>query len=614
MEHRGTHTMARAWVAVLMALVMAMGLVPHAAWAGTGTTDSSGSTDDATTFSVALTIVDESTSPATVVSNVKVDGMTADMTVADMLDAAGFTEVDSQDAVTDPATQYFASYGAPYFLGKGYDATTGNYWVTCFDGSSNNYASAMLDATLQDGGHYQYIYGTTDPVTYELTFSYTDEIADPLAAADDSDDSDDSDTSDTDTDGTSDTSNDDDSTTSTDTDGTDTSDDGTDATASVDVSAAAASYDATKTASLIDNLAARFAQGGSDASLTYAGAPDDPVYAALGLNALGRGSDIDTDALLANLASELDGEADGTYVSAGRLGKYVMALKAAGLDPTAVTINGTVRNLVDEMNTKYADTDHASQNTTVFSAVWVLAANDAAGVTSDNTDALIDTILASQSDAGLFGFSGYEDSETTAQALLALLPYQDRAEVASAISEGAQALRDAQQSDGRFAYNPADLSSATSDIDATAYALAALVALGDDPTSDQMKAAVAYLTAQADDTLDGYRSAGMWNEFVTSSTVLMGLAAWQQATETGTAYDVYVPKAVEAADDASAATDAGTADEEETADEDSASATSTMPQTGDAAGAWTLVALVALGTAGTAGAVSRRRLQDEEDA
>lgn len=93
-------------------------------------------------------------------------------------------------------------------------------------------------------------------------------------------------------------------------------------------------YDAAKAETLIANLSARFASNGKDHAI------DNSTFcAAVALNSLGKGASIDADAILANLKKD-------DLMTAGRMGKYIMALTAAGIDCTKVNDNGTVRNLV----------------------------------------------------------------------------------------------------------------------------------------------------------------------------------------------------------------------------------------------------------------------------
>lgn len=160
-----TGVMQRAW-ALLLAAALCLGLVPTMAWAEEG--------EGAGTFPVALSIVDASDPADGILYNGKVDGMTSDDTVADLLAKAGFTAVAKAEDTEGNDKAYFDSWGSPTFRGnKSYQKPDGSYvfWQTMFDGDSAGYASAQLTSKLQKGGHYQYVY------TADTTFSYSDEVA-----------------------------------------------------------------------------------------------------------------------------------------------------------------------------------------------------------------------------------------------------------------------------------------------------------------------------------------------------------------------------------------------------------------------------------------------------
>ena len=167
------YPLAGALMAMFVALGIALSLAPAQAFADDLVAAQTQADNNVT---VALTVVDEQDN--LVVCNKKITGLTTENTVADLLTAAGYTQVDTW---ADDAMTYVDQYGSPYFLGKDYDFETGMYWVTIFDGSSNNYADAFLTSNLKNGGHYQYVYtNRSDPDTYETTFEYTGAIPDPL--------------------------------------------------------------------------------------------------------------------------------------------------------------------------------------------------------------------------------------------------------------------------------------------------------------------------------------------------------------------------------------------------------------------------------------------------
>ena len=284
-------------------------------------------------------------------------------------------------------------------------------------------------------------------------------------------------------------------------------------------------YDADKAALLLENLAARFKKGGADASIS-----NTTFEAAIALNQLGMGAQIDADAILANLEKSM---AEDTF-SAGTYGKYILALTAAGVDCTKVTFSdGTVHNAVDEMNSMFGEMYPG-----VYEAVCILPVYQTYVDNTGREAKLIDAILASQSETGLFGYTGYEDSQTTAQAIVALLPYRNsRADVKDAIEKAVDALFTQQVEDGGFAYNYGDH---TSNLDATSAVIVALTSLGydcaegQDLTTSNGSTPLGWLVAQADqDSLDNFESASNWDETMSAATAVLALTADAQFNANG---------------------------------------------------------------------------------
>ena len=284
-------------------------------------------------------------------------------------------------------------------------------------------------------------------------------------------------------------------------------------------------YDADKAALLLENLAARFKKGGADASIS-----NTTFEAAIALNQLGMGAQIDADAILANLEKSM---AEDTF-SAGTYGKYILALTAAGVDCTKVTFSdGTVHNAVDEMNSMFGEMYPG-----VYEAVCILPVYQTYADNTGREAKLIDAILASQSETGLFGYTGYEDSQTTAQAIVALLPYRNsRADVKEAIEKAVDALFTQQVEDGGFAYNYGDH---TSNLDATSAVIVALTSLGydcaegQDLTTSNGSTPLGWLVAQADqDSLDNFESASNWDETMSAATAVLALTADAQFNANG---------------------------------------------------------------------------------
>lgn len=304
-----------------------------------------------------------------------------------------------------------------------------------------------------------------------------------------------------------------------------------------DPTAALNKYDAAKAQTLTGNLSARFVADGADAAID-----NNTFYAAVALNSLGKGGSIDAAAILSNLSKD-------DAMTAGRLGKYIMALTAAGVDCTNVDDNGTARNLVAEMEAL-----EATAAPSVYDAVCILPVyaygSYEQGESALSMSDLIDIILANVDSEGLFGSVAYGcDTQTTAQAILALLPYQQvRSDVAAAIEKAQAALLSHQNADGSFAYNG---QYAGANLDATANIVAALEALGIDCAAGQQvttangSTPLGYLTSVADENLAGYLDASSYNEAAASATVLLALAAHEGAQQAGGAYSVFTLKSPE---------------------------------------------------------------------
>ena len=299
------------------------------------------------------------------------------------------------------------------------------------------------------------------------------------------------------------------------------------------------------------------------------------MYAALALNALGLSDQIDTDAILANLNAYLESYGEGA--SAGTVAKYLMALTAGGYDCT---------ELVATMEALETGSE------SVYSLVFILAVYDYGGYTvgSDaawTLDGLIDAIIESIYEDGLIG-SSYEwggvtytstDTQTSAQAILALIPYMDDEDVAAAVEVLVAGIAANQNADGGYSYS----AGYASDADATANIVAALAALGYDTTD-----AVAWLVSQADSTLDGYVDYGSADESMTSATVFMALAAYQVAPTS--VYELYTVAAstdttesTESTTDSTETTTEGTAESTETTESTTEDSSEALAATGDGA-------------------------------
>ena len=307
--------------------------------------------------------------------------------------------------------------------------------------------------------------------------------------------------------------------------------------------ARAYAYDAKTASMLTGNLAARFVKGGSDAAISNA-----TVEGALALNSLGRGSEIDSAAIVKSFEGYSDAN-DGRAMGAGQYGKYILALTAAGVDCTKVTLSdGTAHNLVSEME---ALVDKGGLS--VYDEVWVLPVYRSYADASGRTAKLIDDILASVDSDGLFGNATYGcDTQTSSQAILALLPYRNvRSDVSAAIKKAESAILALQNEDGGFGYSA---SYSDSNLDATGEVVVALTALGhncadgSDVTTSNGSTPIGWLCGMADANLAGFLDNSAYNESQSSAAILLGLAADAGRQAAGGAYDVYALKTVKAAE------------------------------------------------------------------
>ena len=496
-------TIAQKAIALLMALVLCMGMTPHAAWAEeTGETGGSSTSQGAEQPTVTLTIVNGfGYSGANVLVN-KAYSFTEGQTLSDLFAAAKAAGDIKDYEFANPygIGEYLASVTMPD--GTVVSDPTGktSYWANFKNGSYAADDACQVGDKLAAGDAFQFAF--TDLVVNR------EPSADEWAALKDKAEG----------------------VTPSKPDQSGSTNQGKPSTANPN------KYNAENAQSLIANLSARFASNGKDHAID-----NSTFYAAVALNSLGKGASIDADAILANLKKD-------DLITAGRMGKYIMALTAAGIDCTKVNDNGTVRNLVAEMEAL-----EKPENMSVYDAVCILPVYQYGSYKQGDSamapSALIDLILANADDKGLFGSLAYGcDTQTTAQGILALLPYRSlHSGAAAAIKKAESALLNMENEDGSFAYS-AQYSGAN--LDATANVIAALEALGYDCASDSRlttsngSTPLGYLTSVADKDLAGYMDASSYNESATSAVVLMAFAAHEGARHADGAYSVYTLKPV----------------------------------------------------------------------
>lgn len=477
-------TLAQKAIALLMALVLYMGLTPHAAWAEeTGETGGSSAPQAVEQPTVTLTIVNGfGYSGPNVLVN-KAYSFTEGQTLADLFAAAKAAGDIKDYEFSNPYGygEYLASVTMPDDTVVSDPTGAASYWANFKNGSYASGAACQAGDKLATGDAFQFAF--TDLVVNREPSA--DEWAALKGKAE----------------------------------GVAPSKPGQSGSTNQGKPSTANSnkYDAAKAETLIANLSARFAINGKDHAID-----NNTFYAAIALNSLGKGASTDAAAILANLNKD-------DLMTAGRMGKYIMALTAAGIDCTKVNDNGTVRNLVTEMEAL-----EKPESMSVYDAVCILPVYQYGSYKQGDSamapSALIDLILANADDKGLFGSLTYGcDTQTTAQAILALLPYQSfHSGAAAAIKKAESALLSMENEDGSFAYSA---QYREANLDATANVVAALEALG-------------YLTSVADKDLTGYLDASSYNESATSAVVLMTFAAHEGACQADGAYSVYTLKQI----------------------------------------------------------------------
>lgn len=361
-------TLAQKAIALLMALVLCMGLTPHAAWAEeTGETGGSSAPQAVEQPTVTLTIVNGfGYSGPNVLVN-KAYSFTEGQTLADLFAAAKAAGDIKDYELSNPYGygEYLASVTMPDDTVVSDPTGAASYWANFKNGSYASGAACQAGDKLATGDAFQ--------------FAFTDLVVNREPSADEW------------------------TALKGKAEGVAPSKPGQSGSTNQGKPSTANSnkYDAAKAETLIANLSARFAINGKDHAID-----NNTFYAAIALNSLGKGASIDAAAILANLNKD-------DLMTAGRMGKYIMALTAAGIDCTKVNDNGTVRNLVAEMEAL-----EKPESMSVYDAVCILPVYQYGSYKQGDSamapSALIDLILANADDKGLFG-SAQPDEQVAQQ-------------------------------------------------------------------------------------------------------------------------------------------------------------------------------------------------------
>ncbi len=361
-------TLAQKAIALLMALVLCMGLTPHAAWAEeTGETGGSSAPQAVEQPTVTLTIVNGfGYSGPNVLVN-KAYSFTEGQTLADLFAAAKAAGDIKDYEFSNPYGygEYLTSVTMPDDTVVSDPTGAAPYWANFKNGSYASGAACQAGDKLATGDAFQ--------------FAFTDLVVNREPSADEW------------------------TALKGKAEGVAPSKPGQSGSTNQGKPSTANSnkYDAAKAETLIANLSARFAINGKDHAID-----NNTFYAAIALNSLGKGASIDAAAILANLNKD-------DLMTAGRMGKYIMALTVAGIDCTKVNDNGTVRNLVAEMEAL-----EKPESMSVYDAVCILPVYQYGSCKQGDSamapSALIDLILANADDKGLFG-SAQPDEQVAQQ-------------------------------------------------------------------------------------------------------------------------------------------------------------------------------------------------------
>ena len=286
-------------------------------------------------------------------------------------------------------------------------------------------------------------------------------------------------------------------------------------------------YDKENTNTLTTNLTAKFLKNSAYASIT-----DDTFFAALAVSTMGEGENLDVDAIKANL-NEARSSDDG--IPEGVLAKYILALTAAGID-CSVYGNGEL-SLTGELEAKLSEEEI---DIDIYSAVVTLPVFQIYGDKNDFSADLIKLILATQDENGLFTGLWGNDTQTTAQAILALTAWRgDNEAVSIAVDKALTAIATMQNEDGGFAYGSY---SSDSSVETTGNVVAALIACGKAVTTDYQTTdgsdPIGYLVGAADITLDGYSDE--YAPDMAMASALVGLSAFANGMGTNI-YDIDLP-------------------------------------------------------------------------
>ena len=276
-----------------------------------------------------------------------------------------------------------------------------------------------------------------------------------------------------------------------------------------------------RVAIMLDKLTARFAVGGTQASIT-----NSTADAALGLQQLAKAYGLNAASLI-NADAALGNLQQNKSVAAGALAKYLLVFKAAGMDSSRYS------NYVEQFKAgalKLLQTEPTASGADyrVYSAVWILpAAVECCPQETELIEQAVNIIAEKQADVGLVA----GDYQTTSQAVWALSFLSSQGTgVSTAVKEQAQAVASkasaavmsAQLSNGAWPYNTA---SSAANLETTGWALYVASTYADQSVRNSACAhGLAYMQSAVDSNLAYFTAASPSNEPMSAAAAIWGLS------------------------------------------------------------------------------------------
>ena len=334
---------------------------------------------------------------------------------------------------------------------------------------------------------------------------------------------------------------------------------------------------------------------------SFAGATD--AWRVLDLAASGRLTAEEAEAFTAAALADLEDPDNTAYQ------RNLLALVAAGTDPTAVATADGARDLVAEMAQRVSAASPV--NVQAFTLlVYAAAPSGAPADAKISEDALVSSVLSKQLSDGGFSYSGSSaDADMTAMVISALQPYATgNDKVQDAVNRALVALHAIQNADGGWSASGKGVVEGTN-ANSTAMAVIALASVGVDPATqwatEDGSTPLSALLSQATADKTGFIYDGKANDSATEQG-FRALVAYQGLKNTGAAYNIYTQAAQgQATFEGAATVQPGNTTGSGAGTTGKPGANGSIPATGDASASAVTLSVVA--GAGVAALVASRR-------